>query len=318
MSRLRILCMHDTTPYPEVLDPLRPIADVVVEEPDQKRLADTIGGYDAYICSLKVRVNAEVLSNAHRLKVVSTSSTGTDHIDLDLCAQRGIEVLTNKHDIDLLKDITATAELGFGLLLGVVRHIPWAFDAAKQGFWARDVFRGRQLNGKTYGILGVGRLGTISAQYAHAFRMRVIGCDIRKIEMPYVRQVDFDTLIAESDVLSIHVHLTDETRGMIGRREFARMKDGIVIINTARGAIMDEAALLDALDSGKVAGAGLDVIHGEWDANLYHHPLIHYARTHDNLLIVPHLGGVTLESQAITMRHTCEKLARWFRDHGLC
>ena len=317
MPKLRILCMHETQPYPYVLDPLSDIADIVTEEPDQQALIEKISGYDAYMCALSVRVNAEVLANAERLKVVSTSSTGTDHIDLDLCAQKGITVLDNKKDIDLLKDITCTAELGWGLLLGVIRHIPWAYDAAKQGFWARDVFRGHQLNGMTYGVLGMGRLGTISAQYANAFRMRVLGCDVKQIDLPDVEQVDLDTLLRESDVISIHVHLTEETRGMIGRNEFAKMKDGAILINTARGAILDETSLLEALQSGKLGGAGLDVIHGEWSKDLYHHPLIQYARAHDNLLIVPHLGGVTFESQATTMLHTARKLADWLKEHGL-
>jgi len=316
VSKPRVLCMHEVWPYPWVTEPLQDIADVVCEEADQQRLIDTIGEYDAYVASLRVLVNKDVLDRAERLKVIATPSTGTDHLDLELCAEKGIDVLTNKTEFGLLKEITCTAELAFGLLLGVIRHIPWAFDAAKQGFWARDVFRGHQLNGKTYGILGVGRLGTMSAQYAHAFRMRVIGCDTRQIELPYVDQVDFDTLLRESDIITIHVHLTDETRGMIGREEFARMKPGVLLINTSRGAIIDEEALVEALDSGKVRGAGLDVIHGEWDKDLYHHPLIRYARTHDNLLIVPHVGGVTFESQSTTLKFTYEKLARWMKERA--
>ena len=317
MPKARVLCMHGITPYPDVLDPLREIADVTVEDGDQQRLVEVISNFDAYVASLHVRVNADVLARADRLKVIATSSTGLDHIDLDGCKRKGIAVIHNRHDYDLLRNITCTAELAFGLLLAVVRHIPAAFDAAKQGFWARDVFRGHQLNGKTYGILGVGRLGTISAQYARAFRMRVIGCDIKKIDVPGVEQVDFDTLLRESDIITIHVHLTDETRGMIGPDEFAKTKDGVILINTSRGAIIDEAAFLDALESGKVGGAGADVIHGEWETNLYHHPLIRYARTHDNLVIVPHIGGVTFEAQAATLRHTAVKLAAWLKEKGM-
>jgi len=317
MSKPKILCMHETEAYPETLDPLREIGEVVCEEADQQRLIETIGEYDAYVCALSVRVNADVLENAKKLKVIATSSTGTDHLDLDLIEKKGITVLSNKREIDMLSEITCTAELAFGLLLGVVRHIPWAYDAAKQGFWARDVFRGHQLNGKTFGIVGVGRLGTMSAQYARAFRMRVLGCDIKKIELPWVKQVDMDTLLAESDFITLHVHLTDDTRGMIGRDEFAKMKDGAVLINTSRGALIDEDAFLEALESGKLGGAGADVIHGEWDKDLFHHPLIRYARTDYNLLIVPHIGGVTFESQSSTLRFTAEKLARWMKEHGM-
>ncbi len=317
MPKPRVLCMCGTEMYPRAFDALREAADLICEEADQQRLVEAIAGCHAYFAALSVRVNADVLANADKLKVIATSSTGTDHLDLDLCARRGVEVLSLKHDLDLLGRVTCTAELAFGLLLGVVRRIPWGFDAAKQGFWGRDAFRGHQLSGKTFGVLGVGRLGTISAQYAHAFRMNVLGCDIKPIDIPCVKQVDLDTLLRESDYVTVHVHLTEETRGMIGREQFARMKDGAVLINTSRGAIIDEAALIEALESGKLAGAGLDVIHGEWDKDLYHHPLIRYARTHDNLLIVPHVGGVTCESQEMTLRHTADKLARWLKEHGV-
>ena len=317
MAKPKVLCMHDVAPYPEALDPLREVAEVVCEPADQQRLVDIIAEYDAYVASLHVQVNADVLAAAKRLKVIATSSTGTDHIDLRRCDERGIAVLSIKTDYDLLNQVTCTAELAFGLLLGVVRRMPWAFDRAKEGVWARDEFRGHQLNGKTFGILGVGRLGTMSAQYAQAFRMRVIGCDLKKIELPFVEQVDFDTLLAQSDILTIHIHLTDETRGIIGREEFARMKPGAILINTSRGAIIDEEALVEALESGKLAGAGVDVIHGEWDSNLHDHPLIRYAREHQNLLITPHVGGVTYEAQSITLRHIAEKLARWLKENRM-
>lgn len=307
----KILVMHDVAPYPSVLEPLREIGDVAVEPADPLRLVETIGQYDAYVAALSVRVGEDVLANAGRLRVIATSSTGTDHIEMGRCREMGIAVISLKDDIAFLCEITCTAELAFGLLLAVVRNIPWAFDAAKQGFWGRDVFRGRQLNGKTIGVLGVGRLGTMTAQYARAFRMRVLGCDVKRIEAPGVEQVDLDTLLRESDFISVHVHLDETTRGMIGREEFAKMKDGAVLINTSRGAIIDEAAFLEALESGKLGGAGCDVIHGEWDADLYRHPLIEYARTHQNMVIVPHIGGVTYESQDAAMRHTCEKLAAW-------
>ena len=125
--------MHDVAPYPEALDPLREVGEVTCESPDQRRLVETIGAYDAYVASLHVRVDADVVAAAGRLRVVATSSTGTDHIDLKGCEERGIAVLCIKSDYDLLKEVTCTAELGFGLLLGVVRRMPWAFDKAKAG-----------------------------------------------------------------------------------------------------------------------------------------------------------------------------------------
>ena len=164
----------------------------------------------------------------------------------------------------------------------------------------------------TLGILGYGRLGCMVADYGKAFRMRVLACDIRPVDMaPAVERVGFDQLLAESDVLSIHIHLTEENRRLINAAALAKMKRGAVLINTSRGAIVDEAALLQSLTSGHLAGAGLDVIEGEWRNDLANHTLIQYAAANQNLIIVPHIGGITLEAQRMVYAHTAEKLARY-------
>ena len=304
----RVLCMADVVPFPEVLDPLREVADVKVFPPKREILLREIADCDGYLASLHVRAGAEVIAAAKKLRAIATPSTGLDHIDLDAAAARGIAVLCLKDDREFLDRITCTAELAWALLLACVRKLPAAFQAAREGRWARDEFRGHQLSGMTFGVLGYGRLGTIVAQYAKAFRMRVLACDIKDLGAEGVEQVDRETLFRESDVVSIHVHLTPETKGLVGRRELALMKPGAILINTSRGAIVDEAALLEALESGKLGGAGVDVIHGEWSKKLKEHPLIRYARTHENLVITPHIGGVTFEAQATTIRYTAEKL----------
>jgi D-3-phosphoglycerate dehydrogenase len=166
-----------------------------------------------------------------------------------------------------------------------------------------------QLSGKTLGVLGVGRLGKMVAAYGNAFRMRVLGCDLNPISVPDVQQVDFDTLIRQSDVISIHIHLTPVNTRLINEAAFAKMKRGVVIINTSRGAIIDEEAFAKALQSGHVGAAGLDVIEGEWRSDLVNHPLIQYARAHDNLVIMPHVGGCTWESQRAAHTFTANKLA---------
>jgi D-3-phosphoglycerate dehydrogenase len=197
----------------------------------------------------------------------------------------------------------------------VVRRLPWGFAAAQRGEWARDRFRGHQLRGMTLGILGYGRLGRILADYGQAFRMRVIACEQRPdvVMAPGVERVDFATLLRESDVLSIHIHLTPENTGLLNAAALARMKRGAYLINTSRGGIVDEPALLAALQSGHLGGAGLDVVDGEWRADLAEHPLIAYSRQHENLVISPHVGGITVESQGMAMTHTCTKLAAWLR-----
>jgi len=308
---MKVLCTLDLPLMPDGLAPLQAVADVDHLMLDQEQLLACIDRYDAYICNADLQVTAEVIARAARLKVVATPSTGTDHIDKKALHARGIPLLALTTEYELLDNFTATAEGGWGLLLACLRRIPAAFEAAKEGDWARSRFTSWQLSRKTLGVLGVGRLGKMVVEYGKAFRMRVLGCDPKDFTIPGVERVDFDTLLSESDVISINVHLNDETRGMLSTDAFARMKDGVVIVNTARGAIIDEAAFLAALESGKVGAAGLDVIDGEWMENLTRHPLIQYARQHDNLVITPHTASATVESITGGRVFMIDKLAEY-------
>jgi D-3-phosphoglycerate dehydrogenase len=310
----RVLNMADVSAFPEVLDPLRHIADVVTLPADRQLLRERIGEFHAYVAALSVRADREILDAAGSLRAIATPSTGLDHLDLDAIRDRRIALLSLRDDVEFLDRITATAEMTWCLLLAVVRQLPWAFAAARRGDWARDRFRGHQLSGKTLGIIGYGRLGRMVAEYGKAFRMRVLACDRKPFTpVPGVERADFDRVLRESDVLSIHVHLTEENRGLIGTAQFARMKPGAVLLNTSRGAILDEAALLAALESGHLGGAGLDVIDGEWRDDLDRHPLVRYADSHRNLVLSPHIGGVAVEAQRAVFAHTAEKLATFLR-----
>lgn len=310
----RVLCQWDVSFCPWVLDQLRQVATVDVRPTDRQFLLDHIHEYDAILVILKTPLDREILSRAKRLKYIVTPTTGLDHLDLQAIEELGITLQSIKTEYDLLDRVTATAELAWGLLLAAARKLPMAHQAAMRGIWARDAYRGMQLSGKTLGILGVGRLGKIVADYGNAFRMRVLGCDHNpRFKAPGVEYVDFDTLLAQSDVLTIHIHLTPENKHLINAAAFAKMKQGVVIVNTSRGGIIDEAAFVDAIRSGKVGGAGLDVIDGEWRTDLVDHPLIALAREHPNVVIAPHIGGITVESQAMTMQFCADRLARSIR-----
>jgi D-3-phosphoglycerate dehydrogenase len=310
VNRFRVLNMAETDLFPGLWEPLAGLAEVVTVPADAQALADLLPDFDAYFATLHARLTAEIIRQSPRLKVVATPSTGLDHLDLDTLDECGVTLLSLKEDTAFLDSITATAEMAWGLLLAVARRLPWSFAAAQRGEWARDRFRGTQLSGKTLGILGYGRLGRIVAEYGRAFRMEVLACDTRAVApAPGVRLVDLDTLLGASDVLSVHIHLTEANRHFLDAAAFARMKPGAILVNTSRGGIVDEAALLAALESGRLAGAGLDVIEGEWREDLVDHPLIRYASTHENLVISPHTGGVTVESQRLTAAHMIAKLA---------
>jgi len=307
--KLKILNMADISICPNVFECLDDIAETAAFSPSVEILKENIADFDIYFASLKIAVGREILDKAANLKVIATPSTGTDHIGVKYATQKGIKIISLKDDIKFLENITSTAELVWGLLLSCTRKIPWAFTAAKNGIWGRDMFRGNQLSGKTFGIIGYGRLGRIVGQYAKAFRMNVVACDIKESTPDFhVKMLPFDDVLKNSDVISIHVHLTPENKGLINKSSFDKMKKGVVLINTSRGAIIDEGAFLDALETGKVPAAGIDVIDGEWNDDLKEHPLIRYACAHDNLVITPHVGGVTYEAQIMTVEHMVKKL----------
>lgn len=293
---------------------LEEVAKVDHVVPDRIKLFEHIDRYDAYFCSLRIPVTRDIIDRGKRLLAIATPSTGLDHIEVGYATQKGIKVLSLKEEYKVLRQIPSTAEMVWALLLGVIRKIPWSFDAVKCGNWVANDFRGNQLQGKVLGILGYGRLGKMVAEYAKAFRMQIIACDKKPIQANDVQQVSFTELLSRSAIISIHIHLTPETTHMINEQAFERMQEGVIIINTSRGAVIDEKALLNALRSGRVKAAGLDVIDGEFDADLVNHPLIQYAREHENLLISPHVGGTTREAQLIAYEHTANILAAYLRN----
>ena len=312
---MRLLVANDVDHLPEFKKEAAEHFDVVCGQLNYSEITDCIGDFEYLIPMISYRLDDALLSRAAKLKAISTPSTGTDHIDFDLCKRLGVEVFSLKNDTDFLRGITATAELAMALMLNVVRHIPFAFQDALSGNWEHGKWRGLELQDKTLGILGFGRLGSMVADYALAFRMNVIACDpYKRIDRPGVKQVGFDELLETSDIISIHVHLNAETTGLVGADEIGRMKAGAVIVNTSRGAIIDSKALRRALETGALAGAGLDVLDNELDGNIGSHPLIEYARTHQNLVITPHMEGVTVDSQRRAYLRALEKLVAFDED----
>lgn len=313
---LKILSSVDLSGTPEAVDCLNSVGNLVCNKPDRNEILSLLGDIDAYFASAAVKVDIEFLDAAPRLKFVGSPSTGTDHLDLEELKKRGITVCDIAKEYKLLRQFTATSELAFSLILCLVRQIIPASSAAKEGKWAREKFSGYQLYGKTMGILGLGRLGKITARIAQGFGMNVVSYDPAKPYVENVKHVSFSELLSTADILSIHIHLTTETENLICKKALKLMKPTALLINTSRGKIVDEFALLDALGSGQIAGAGLDVIDGEWlDQNeLIHHPLIEYSRMNNNLLIVPHIGGSTTESINLSRIFMAQKIKDHFID----
>jgi len=317
MTRPKLLCMIDMSLCPEVPGMLSEVADIEYHAaPDRALLLERIGDAEIYYGHTDVILDREIIDRAKKLGVVGAPSTGTDHIDIDLLKQRGIKLIALTHEYELLDRFSATAECGWGLLLACMRRIPYHHQSVRQGRWAESRHVGNQLGGKTLGVIGVGRLGKMTVEYGKAFRMRVLGCDPVDFSILGVERVDLDTLLHESDVISLHLHLHENTRNLLGRVEFAKMKEGVVIVNTSRGGLIDEVAFLEALKSGKVAAAGADVLcEIDWMEDVTKHPLVQYAQTHDNMIITPHIGGGTVESIAGARIFIAEKLIDYIKQN---
>ena len=311
-----ILNSLDIDGVPEIYDVFKKVGHLKNVDANRKSVLENIPKAYAYLASAAVRIDKEFLDNAYNLKVIGSPSTGTDHLDLGLIRDRGIKCFDIANELDLISSFTATSELAFTLLLSLIRKIVPALADAKKGIWSREKYTGIQLKGKIFGILGLGRLGTISAQIAKGFGMKVIAYDIQKKSEPNVEMVDFDTLANKSDIISIHIHLNKSTENIIDLDFFKKMKDSAIIINTSRGKIINENDLLFALKNSIISGAALDVIDGEWLATreLYEHPLVDYSRNHNNLLISPHIGGATIESINGSRLFIAKKVANFIKD----
>ncbi|GAA2711218.1 hypothetical protein GCM10010315_12530 [Streptomyces luteosporeus] len=256
---------------------------------DPRALRAALPGADAVLVRSATRLDARALAAGTRLKVVARAGVGLDNVDVDAATRAGILVV-NAPDAN----VVSAAEHTVGLLLALARHIPQAHAALTAGHWARSRFGGTELAGKTLGIAGLGRIGTLVARRMAAFDMRVLAYD------PYVTPasaahagalpVSFDELLAESDFLTVHLPRTPQTAGLFGPATLRRVKPGVRIVNAARGGIVDENALYRALTEGRVAGAALDVFAAEpcTDSPLF---------ALDNVVVTPHLGASTAEAQ---------------------
>ncbi|MCX6995972.1 MAG: D-glycerate dehydrogenase [Kiritimatiellaeota bacterium] len=317
--RLRILNAEPVGYSDEARAGLNELGELQEEACDRARLETLVTAAEVLIVRLAHRVDNALLARAPQLRVVVTATTGLNHIDLSAAAAHGVEVLSLQGETDFLRHVTATAELAWGLTLALARRLAPAWAQAKSGHWDRDALRGTELSGKTLGILGLGRLGRIVADYARTFRMRVCAHDPAIVEPPAgVTLCGFEETLAVADVLSLHVTLHAGTRGLLNTAAFARMKPGVLIVNTARGEVIDERALIVALESGRVAGVAADVLCGETSGDpawLKHNPLWQFAQTSERVLLTPHIGGATRESMAATELFMVGKLKRFLETH---
>ncbi len=265
----------------------------VVEKTGMKpeELIACIGEYNAIVVRSATKVTKEVIDAGKKLEVIGRGGVGLDNIDVDYAEKRGIKVINTPTAPSI-----SVAEITIGHLLALARSIPQATASLKAGKWEKKKFKGFEVYGKTLGIIGIGRIGQEVAVRALGLGMKVCTYDPfggfhASIHAPQMATSTFEQLLQDSDFITLHVPLTDETRNMLGEKEFGMMKNGVVIINCARGGVIDEKVLLEALKSGKVKGACLDVFEQEPPVD---NPLLKL----DNVVATPHIGSATVEGQS--------------------
>ena len=277
----------------------------------EEEYAQIVGEHDTMIVRSGIKVTPKILEHPGKLKIIARAGVGVDNIDLEAATAKGILVVNTAEASTI-----TTAEMAFALMMGLLRNVGPAHQTMSQGGWDRSKYQGRQLAGKTLGIVGMGRIGRTMAERALAFEMNVVGYD------PFFNQEtacegrvkmvqNFEDLCPLVDIISFHVPLNDQTRSMLNKDTFAKCKDGVYVVNAARGGVVDEADLIEALDSGKCAGAGIDVYPSEPPAE--DDPI----RTHPKILHTPHLGASTAEAQVAVSVDAAANCLTYLRGQGV-
>ncbi len=277
--------------------------------------------YEAVFVRLGLELDRKAMEACPSLNWIVTPTTGLNHIDLQAARERGIQIVSLKGETAYLQSIRSTSEHTMALLLALIRQIPAATGAVARNLWEREPFLGRELSGRTLGIIGYGRLGKLVARYAQAFFMNVLVYDTDENQVKHlpkgIQKNTLEKLLATSDFVSLHIPGGVENSGFFDAEKFARMKPGAFLVNTSRGEVVDEEALLHALQSGHLAGAALDVLAGDssWSGRVPgQHPLVAFAKCNPNLLITPHIGGYARESLDSTRLFVVKKFLKLLKQ----
>jgi D-3-phosphoglycerate dehydrogenase len=296
---LNILVAESVGFPPAAAEQLRCVGHLTRADLQQDELCASVHGVDVLWVRLRHFIGPKVLQAAPRLRWIATPTTGLNHIDLEAADRRGISVVSLRGQAAFLQDVRATAELTIALMLALLRHLPAAMQSVNRGQWDRDRFRGGELYGRSVAIVGYGRLGRIVGRYLTGFGATVLAADRQPVAPePGVTVGELHDVLRHADIVSLHADSRDDNRGFFDRRCFLSMKRGSLFVNTARGELVEECALLDALMSGHLAGAALDVLSGEQSETRTGNRLLRYAAENENLLITPHIGGCTAESMS--------------------
>ena len=295
---MKIICITPVKHLDDVYENMCKFGEVVYKpEISREELIDYLQNEDVdWIFTNPNKQNFlldESILKFSNLKGINTASTGLNHIDVLYCTHNNIKVVSHKDDMELLENLPSTSELAFGLMLSLLRNIPSGFDDVKKGNWDYEPFVGHQIKGKVIGVIGYGRLGKIMCELFNGWGVEVLAVD------PYVdvwlghNGFDLQYTLSNSDVVFLHTHVTDETRGMVDEEFLSYMKEGSYLINTSRGELVDEQAIIESIRSGHLKGYGTDVIKDEF-GDYKGSKLVEFSKKH-NVIITPHVGGMTHE-----------------------
>ena len=316
MAKPRLIYYPILSWRPENMAVVHDAFEVIERETPDAVEADLLADVEASCAPLGFRFDAARMNRAQKLKAILTNTTGVPHIDMDAAAARGLRVFSLKDEQAFLDTITPTAEHTWGLLLALMRRVPWCFEDVKAGRWNRfDWGAPHMLSRRSLGVIGYGRLGRRVARYGDAFDMPVRFYDPFQTGDGTAEKVDsLNDLVGLSDIVSLHVPAGPDTLGLIGADVIAAFRPGSLFVNTARAELVDEAALLAALEAGHIAGYAADVLDGEFDPafRAAEHPLVRFAQTHDRVLLTPHIGGSTVDAWTETQRRVIDMAVAFF------
>ncbi len=296
---------------------LRQIADIYEYESDRDYLLNNINKFDGILIGLKNKIDKKILNKSLNLKFIITPTTGTNHIDKEAAKNKNIDIISLYGEKNFLKTLTATAELTWGLILCLIRNISNAHRSVIRNKWDRNKFKGRELSGLTLGIIGYGRLGSMVAKYGKAFNMKVIIYDINPEVNSEFQKVDLNLLLSSSDVVSLHIPLNKDNYNFLNEKLLLKLKKGSIFVNTSRGEITDEIALLNLLKSGQISGIGLDVLSDEFNLNpnwLEKNEFRKCSEKGFNIIITPHIGGLTSQSAEKANNFIIDKLEKYLHS----
>ncbi len=313
MSNIKILVITPVKHINFLCEKLEAVGNVTyMEDPDFSDVIEAISQFHVIFTNpnkSKVFIGEELLRAGINLKLIVTASTGTNHIDKVITKKMGIEIISLTKEKNTIEKISSTAELAFGLTLNSLRNINISHKNALQGEWDYTQYIGRQMNALTIGVIGYGRLGRMYANFCKAFGSKIIAYDpYKKIEDKGIKQVKLiNELLNVSDVISFHVHISPETTNMADKKFFSQMKSNVLIVNTARGEVINEKDLVVFLKKNPDVRVATDVlaneIKGRKDSLLFK-----YALENESVIITQHIGGMTSEAQEIAYNHVANKL----------